>query len=252
MPSVHDGSLNRLTCALREVGNLTQTWHLQRQHLERVEQPETSTTPPHPPHGLLVTPLFHRSWILKIFEENETFRQSTAIERNYFYQKMDRSIYKRRPRAVISKSAWSQNKRRKKKKTGDNKNGATMERRDPRILPPPLRKFIISKSGRIRRCRIGPLTKDQKASGHSYGFPGPMSKLVHQSACARIHGRCNGRGMRESVRDYEIPLCTDTVVSASRRRGWKSILLRTYRSWGEGVWIWNGTDGKSKRVHTEG
>lgn len=139
MPSVHDGSLNRLTCALREVGNLTQTWHLQRQHLERVEQPETSTTPPHPPHGLLVTPLFHRSWILKIFEENETFRQSTAIERNYFYQKMDRSIYKRRPRAVISKSAWSQNKRRKKKgkKTGNNKNGATMERRDPRILPPP-------------------------------------------------------------------------------------------------------------------
>lgn len=96
---------------------------------------------------------------------------------------------------------------------------------------PPLRKFIISKSGRIRRCRIGPLTKDQKASGHSYGFPGPMSKLVHQSACARIHGRCNGRGMRESVRDYEIPLCTDTVVSASRRRGWKSILLRTYRSY---------------------
>lgn len=72
-------------------------------------------------------------------EENETFRQSTAIERNYFYQKMDRSIYKRRPRAVISKSAWSQNKRRKKKgkKTGDNKNGATMERRDPRILPSP-------------------------------------------------------------------------------------------------------------------
>lgn len=94
---------------------------------------------PHPPHGLLVTPLFHRSWILKIFKENETFRQSTAIERNYFYQKMDRSIYKRRPRAVISKSAWSQNKRRKKKgkKTGNNKNGATMERRDPRILPPP-------------------------------------------------------------------------------------------------------------------
>lgn len=124
-----------------------------------------------------------------------------------------------------------QKKKEKRKKTGDNKNGATMERRDPRILPPPLRKFIISKSGRIRRCRIGPLTKDQKASGHSYGFPGPMSKLVHQSACARIHGRCNGRGMRESVRDYEIPLCTDTVVSASRRRGWKSILLRTYRSY---------------------
>lgn len=38
-----------------------------------------------------------------------------------------------------------------------------------------------------------------------------MSKLVlHQSACTQIHGGGGNGGMRESVRDYEIPLCTDT------------------------------------------
>lgn len=78
---------------------------------------------------------------------------------------------------------------KKKKKTGNNKNGATMGRF---AIPPPLpRKFIIWKSGRIYAA-VESLTKDQKASGHSYGFPGPaepMSKLVHQSARTRIQRR---------------------------------------------------------------
>lgn len=74
-----------------------------------------------------------------------------------------------------------------------------------------------------RRCRIVPLTKDQKASGHSYGFPGTVRRSRCRNSCINLRargysggGRCNGCGMRESMRDYEIPLCTDTVVSASR------------------------------------
>lgn len=258
MPSVHDGSLNRLTCALREVGNLTQTWHLQRQHLERVEQPETSTTPPHPPHGLLVTPLFHRSWILKIFEENETFRQSTAIERNYFYQKMDRSIYKRRPRAVISKSAWSQNKRRKKKgkKTGDNKNGATMERRDPRILPsPPCGNSSFQNQGEYAAVESARWQRIKRLLDIRTGSP-----VRCRNSCINLRAR----GYTAAAMDAEcVKACVITrylcvQIPLSRLRGGEDgspfyYGLTVATSWGRGFEYGTGqTYGKSKRVHTEG
>lgn len=68
----------------------------------------------------------------------------------------------------------------------------------------------------------------------------PVRRSRCRNSCINLRARgysggCNGCGMRESVRDYEIPLCTDTVVSASRRRGWKSILLRTYQRGGRGL-----------------
>lgn len=148
------------------------------------------------------------------------------------------------PRTIINKSANEMQNERKKKKTGNNKNEwrDNGEARDPRIpLPSTAWKFIISKSGRIytaavessRWQRIKRLLDIRTGSP---GRSGGADVETRASICVRADTAAEAAAMdAECVKACVITryLCVQIPLSRLRgwRRGWKSILLRTYRSY---------------------
>ena len=156
-------------------------------------------------------------------------------------------------------------KKKKKTKTGNNKNGARQWRGTD---SPPL--HCCGNSSFQNQGEYIPPLSNRPADKGSKGFwtfvrvprdgpAEPMSKLVHQSACARIQRRRPLQWMRNA---WKHAWLRDTFVYRYRCLGFADGgedgspfyygLTVATREGRRGVWIWNGTDGKSKRVHAEG